>query len=140
MMKRVPSERMKILVRVGIVVAILLFMALFLLFFLGLISGRIPYGPTMIGVWSMMEILWLFISIKKIRERRKNGRRVIWYTQPSILFALSILFLLAVYIINFVTNAASTNAIIAIIVLLIPSFLFLVASVFFFIKADEPIF
>lgn len=140
MMNRVPSRRTKILVRVGIVILVFLAIILFLLFWLGLISGRIPYAPTMIVLTLFMGGDWLFVGIKKLREKRRNGRRVSWYTQPAILLALATLLWLPSFILNVVINDAFPGRDILIIVLLIPSILLFFASAFFFFKTDEPIF
>ena len=114
----------------GLFLLSFLLVGLLVLVFSHRISGTIVSAIYML----VLGIFLLFLSIKKYRERRTQGRSVTWYTQPGLLLALALLLAVPAYIVAFLTDFGFPNGDVLEILLVIPSFLLFLVSAFFWIR------
>ena len=113
-----------------------LFLTLFLLvlLFIGLFSGRLSYKVVTPVYVAVLGVGWLIAGIRKFRARRASGRRVSWYKQPGILFAMSMFLFFPGDIAANVTNGNFPNGDVILIASLVPSCLLFIAAAYFGIQ------
>lgn len=131
---RTPSNTTKRLACLGIAAIIVVVLLLFTLLFIGLFTGRIPNKLFMPVYMFAFGVGWLIAGIRKFRQRRASGRRVSWYTQPGILFAIGMFLYFPGEVIIYMTNGNFPNADAILIALLIPSCVLFITAVYFGIR------
>lgn len=133
-MNPTPSNTRKRLTCLAVFAILFLALLLLVLFIIGLFSGRLSYKLVTPVYVAVLGVGWLIASIRKFRQRRASGRQVLWYTQPGILFAMSMFLFLPVDIAANVTNGNFPNGHVILIASLIPIFLLFIAATYFWVR------